>query len=615
MLSRRNRLLTARDGRTRHRLLKSLAAVPLGLALGSSPALGGARKAGAAGKARRSPEHPNVLLITIDSLRADHLGAYGYAEAIAPNLDRFAAEGLRVDAAYTAMPSTNPAHAALLSGTYPARNGVYVHLVDTLDPELPTLAGALKAGGYGTAGIFSWHSFEPPFSGLQRGFDHYRGVAVDLEAYLEQQDEPTIPPEKRLDRLVYDTSSLDEGCDDCLDGGEATIRRIIAEWQPDFSPLQVAHLRALYDREIAFTDEQLGRLLAGLRERKLEADTAVIITSDHGESFNEHDLWLHGGGLYRNEMRVPLLIRYPDHLPAGQVLGGPVGLVDVMPTLLELAHLPIPKSVQGTSLLPLLTGVEPDGQRRAFAVAGDPVVSIATREWHLIYRPTDEYVELYRPGTDRGGGGRGRRPAAPAGDGRLAARAPRGGRRPAPDVGCVRLSRGRRQAPCRASRLAGLHRPSGARGKPGRGVEREASSLAPTRAPNSGPHHDVLAYALGRSDGQDAADPLYVGVCPAVLEEVQDDLGARSGERLEAPEERPGQDAALEAGPAKEIDADEVEALAAVGHVGESVLPNHFEAGHLKSQLGPGQGQNRRIRLHADHGGRAEAAVEQVDHR
>ena len=461
MLSRRNRLLTARDGRTRRRLLKSLAAVPLGLALGSSPALDGARAAGAAEKARRGPEHPNVLLITIDSMRADHLGAYGYAEANTPNLDRFAAEGLRVDAAYTAMPSTNPAHAALLSGTYPARNGVYVHLVDTLDPELPTLAGALKAGDYGTAGIFSWHSFEPPFSGLQRGFDHYRGVAVDLEAYLKQQDEPTIPPEKRLDRLVYDTSSLDEdlalsehiedlidgkadittdaalrwldrerpsdrpfflwlhyfdphypyspppprdvvddGCDDCLDGGEATIRRIIAEWQPDFSPLQVAHLRALYDREIAFTDEQLGRLLAGLRERKLEADTAVIITSDHGESFNEHDLWLHGGGLYRNEMRVPLLIRYPDHLPAGQVLGGPVGLVDVMPTLLDLAHLPIPKSVQGASLLPLLTGVEPDGQRRAFAVAGDPVVSIATREWHLIYRPTDEYVELYRPGTD-----------------------------------------------------------------------------------------------------------------------------------------------------------------------------------------------------------------------
>src|SRR5438067_10100768 len=207
MLSRRSRYLTPRDGRTRRRLLRSLAAVPLGLTLASQPGLGAAPLARAAEKTGRGPEHPNLLLITIDSLRADRLGLYGYAEARTPNLDRFAAEGVRVDAAYTVMPSTNPAHAALLTGTYPARNGVYVHLVDTLDPELPTLAGALQAGGYGTAGIFSWHSFEPPFSGLPRGFDHYRGVAVDLEAYLEQQDEPTLPPEKRPDRLVHDTSS------------------------------------------------------------------------------------------------------------------------------------------------------------------------------------------------------------------------------------------------------------------------------------------------------------------------------------------------------------------------------------------------------------------------
>jgi arylsulfatase A-like enzyme len=179
-----------------------------------------------------------------------------------------------------------------------------------------------------------------------------------------------------------------------------TIRRIIAEWNPAFSPSQVAHLRALYDREIAFTDQQIGRLMAGLRARELDASTAVVVTADHGESFGEHDRWLHGGGLYRNELRVPLLLRYPGRLPAGRVLDGPASLVDVMPTLLQLADVSIPKSVQGASLLPVLAGEEPDGQRRAFAVGSEPALSIATRGWQLIYHPADERVEVYRLATD-----------------------------------------------------------------------------------------------------------------------------------------------------------------------------------------------------------------------
>jgi arylsulfatase A-like enzyme len=183
-----------------------------------------------------------------------------------------------------------------------------------------------------------------------------------------------------------------------------TIRRIIAEWHPDFSPRQTAHLRALYDREVAFTDEQIGRLLAGLKQRRLDTGTAIMLIADHGESFGEHELWLHGGGLYRNEVRVPLLLHYPGHLPAGRVLGGPVSAVDIMPTLLDLADAPIPATVQGASLLPLISGGERAGRRRAFAVAGDYASTVITRDWHLIYHPeTDEaaeYVELYRPGSD-----------------------------------------------------------------------------------------------------------------------------------------------------------------------------------------------------------------------
>src|SRR5439155_22370729 len=126
--------------------------------LGSLLAGPPARTVFAADKPRTLKARPNLLLISVDSLRADHLGAYGYAGGTTPNLDRLAAEGVLVSAAYTAMPSTNPAHTALLTGTYTSRNGVFVHMVDKLGPELPTMAEALQARGYQTGGTFSWHS-------------------------------------------------------------------------------------------------------------------------------------------------------------------------------------------------------------------------------------------------------------------------------------------------------------------------------------------------------------------------------------------------------------------------------------------------------------------------
>jgi arylsulfatase A-like enzyme len=483
----RRRALAVPDRINRRRLLKFLAALPAGLALESRFWQGGRLPALAISEAEPDgqasigshvqgtvldPRHPgpNLLLITVDSLRADHLGAYGYPRPITPYIDRLATDGVLVDRAYTVMPSTNPAHAALLTGAYPGRNGVYVHMVEQLPHDVPTLAENLFEAGYTTAGFFSWHSLEPRFSGLQRGFEVYRGVPVDREAYVEQQHSPTIPPEERAERLVYDLSSLPDevalseyvddlldgradittdvalrwldrertlnrpfflwvhyfdphypysrphhshrsapsatdsefggGCEGCPSGEMATIRRIIAELQPDFSPSEIAHLRSQYDQEIAFADEQIGRLLAGLGERGLENNTAVVLTADHGESFGEHGLWLHGSGLYSHEVRVPLLLRYPNHLPGGQVLRGPVSLVDVMPTLLELADLPIPASVQGTSLLPLLAGTELDGQRRIFSVASEPSLAITTDDWRLIHHLTDDRVELYRLSTD-----------------------------------------------------------------------------------------------------------------------------------------------------------------------------------------------------------------------
>jgi arylsulfatase A-like enzyme len=510
-----SRHLNSREGVRRRRLLKLLAALPASLALAAaarqsepSPAMAigdaqtdnglSAHGYGQSSTREREQAQPNLLLITVDSLRADHIGAYGYRHGSTPNLDRLAAEGVLVNSAYSVMPSTNPAHAALLTGTHPARNGVFVHMVERLAADVPTLAEVLVESGYATAGIFSWHSLEPRFSGLERGFEVYRGAVVDREAYEEQQHSSMIPVDERLDRLTYDLSNLDEevalseyaedllegkadittdaalrwlererqpdrpfflwvhyfdphypytapphdgpnaalltqikaaggdslhrpeqavgdlveafalghgqggSCEMCPTGDMATVRRIIAEVRPNFHPDEVAHLRWLYDREIAFVDQQVGRLLGALSERGPERETAVVVTADHGESFGQHGLWLHGSGLYSDEIRIPLLMHYPDHLPRGRTIAGPASLVDIMPTLLELANLPIPDSVQGANLLPLLSGAEPDGQRRAFSVASEPAVSIATRNWRLIHHLLDDRVELYSVDADPG---------------------------------------------------------------------------------------------------------------------------------------------------------------------------------------------------------------------
>jgi signal transduction histidine kinase/arylsulfatase A-like enzyme len=409
------------------------------------------------------PLRPNVMLVTIDSLRADHVGFTGYSKAKTPTLDRLASEGVYFTNTIVNQPGSNPSHASILTGTYPATHGIRSHMVDLLSSDVPTIGESFAAQGYVTAGIFSWLSFEPAYSGLNRGFQVYTNLTVNRPAYLSDSRTSTLAATyKRLKTMLALPGAMDrqmslseqvedqldgkadvttdglidwleeyqssrqasgkpfflwahyfdphypytppppfdeiepDDCVDCLDGSMPTIRKIAVE-EPDFDAAQINRLLQYYDGEIAFTDSEFGRLLQAMRTMGLEQDTLVVVLGDHGESFGEHGRWLHGESLHGSEIHVPMIIRFPQRLPAGKSIDAVAQQIDIVPTLLDLLELPVPAKVEGRSLLPLIADQEHGDDRYAVAELGDrSIVSLVTREWRLLKNTRDGAAELYR---------------------------------------------------------------------------------------------------------------------------------------------------------------------------------------------------------------------------
>ncbi len=289
----------------------------------------------ASGASATGLERANVLLVTIDTLRADHVGAYGGVDGLTPTIDRLAAEGLRVDTVYAHVPLTLPSHAALMTGAYPFVNGVRDNGSFRFDGARPTLASALKAAGYRTGAFVSAFVLDARF-GLNAGFDVYDDTFGSRSAGGE------LSVLERPAPVVFD----------------AATRWIAASAGPPSQPwFAWVHLydphepydppepfrskfqTDPYSGEIAFADATLGAALGDLGSRGLLAHTVVVIASDHGESLGDHQERTHGLFGYDATLRVPLVVWAPPALPAA-VLKGPARLVDVMPTLLDLVGVP-----------------------------------------------------------------------------------------------------------------------------------------------------------------------------------------------------------------------------------------------------------------------------------
>jgi len=353
----------------------------------------------------REPAAPSFLVVSVDTLRADHLGAYGYARSTSPRIDRFAAEAVRYANAYAPAPWTLPSHVALLTGRHPLDVGIR-DLRSAIPDGVATLAERLRGAGYATAAFVDSRprGFVGAERGFARGFDAFvheptrsqggfrDDMAATVDAALAWLDarEAARPffvflhtksvHAKRVQRWSLDPSALAE-TDAPYEKPEPWRGRFLAEGRTHFTwhdpaepevtgaryldrlnqrlaagtlepgalePARIEELVALYDGGIAYVDEHFGRLLDALAARGLDGQTLVVLTSDHGESFLEHHLFLHLE-LRPETLRVPLLVRDPSH-PGGGVVHAEAALVDVAPTLLSRAGLAVPADLAGRPL-------------------------------------------------------------------------------------------------------------------------------------------------------------------------------------------------------------------------------------------------------------------------
>jgi choline-sulfatase len=298
----------------------------------------------------RSSRHPNLLLITIDTLRADHVGAYGAKTGATPALDALASRGVRFDQAQTAVPLTGPSHATILTGQYPPAHGVRGNVVFTLGSKYPTLATQLKRGGYTTGAFVGAYPVAAAF-GFSQGFDTFN------EDFHETS--PGEPGAERRANEVADTAL--RWLDSMPKPGLFDRAQPFFAWLHFYDPhapyAPPAEYRDRfkghpYDGEIAFTDAQIGRVMDWLRASGHDADTVVMLMADHGEGLGDHREQMHAVLVYQSTMRIPMIASGPG-IPSGVVVPARVGTIDVVPTVMGLLGFDADRLLPGRDLRPL----------------------------------------------------------------------------------------------------------------------------------------------------------------------------------------------------------------------------------------------------------------------
>jgi len=288
----------------------------------------------------------NLLLVTIDTVRADHVGVYGAADAQTPTLDALAARGTRFEHAETVVPITGPSHASILTGLYPPVHGVRDNVAFPLDPRHRTLATRLSAAGYRTAAFVGAYPVAAAF-GFKQGFETF------TESFKES-DVPGAGAQRPANEVVDDTLGWLAKAGDRPFFVWMHLYDPHAPYDPP-EPYRTRFAGRPYDGEIAFADAQLGRVLDWLRSSGHEADTVVAALSDHGESLGEHGEVTHAVLLYEPTLRIPLIIAGPG-VPAGRIVSAPVATVDLAPTLLRMLGLEPGAEMTGRDLRPALRG-------------------------------------------------------------------------------------------------------------------------------------------------------------------------------------------------------------------------------------------------------------------
>lgn len=340
----------------------------------------------------------NLIIITIDTLRPDHLGCYGYDSIKTPNIDGLADNGVLFSNAYSPVPLTFPSHVSMMTGQYPIRHGVQNNCSFVLDDSAVTLAELLKKKGYTTGAIVASFVLASSF-GLDQGFDHYDDLFLQHNV-----ERPDYSKDHRIARTVTDLAK-----EWIQDNHQKPFFLWVHYFDPHSpytppSPFDESYKNDPYDGEIAYTDHQVGLFLEELRKLSLLDSTCIVLVGDHGEGLWEHNEQTHGLFIYDTTLRVPLIISYPQLLPKGNTVSSLVRTVDIMPTMLEVFGVSAKKApLQGTSLFPLLTGKAKDIPLNLYCVSRYPELNfnwaplegIVTSEgWKYIHAPKPELYNL-----------------------------------------------------------------------------------------------------------------------------------------------------------------------------------------------------------------------------
>jgi arylsulfatase A-like enzyme/Flp pilus assembly protein TadD len=356
--------------------------IVLGLALGFV----GCQRAAAP-----KPKALHVVLVTIDTLRADRLGCYGAREVATPRLDRIAAEGALAVEASAHVPLTRPSHVSLLTGLLPTEHGIRDNVSPAVVPRVPLLAERFRENGFATAAFVSSIVLDSQ-SGLDRGFDVYsdrfEGSGGDAQflSTVQRKGEDTVAEAVawlggQRGRRVFLWLHLYEPHD---------------PYEPP-EPYASRYAGRPYDGEVAWTDELFGRFEDALGSLGMRDATALVVTSDHGEGLGEHDESLHGFFAYQSTLRVPLIVRGPG-VVAGRRLERPVRLVDIFPTALELAGLaPAAETSSGRSLAPTLRGGPEPEEATVYAETLVPLLHFGWSDLRVIREGRFKYIQAPRP--------------------------------------------------------------------------------------------------------------------------------------------------------------------------------------------------------------------------
>lgn len=370
----------------------------------------------------RSFKKPPILLFDIDTLRADHLGCYGYARDTSPHIDRFSEEAALFEWVFSQGPNTPPSQASILTGLYPTSHGRIAH-DDALPEEAQTLAELLTAAGYRSAAMVDGGLMAAGF-GMEQGFESYDDEAGGLERIgpkvLDWLEDHLGDPDKQEQPFflfvhTYDVHSpyelspwrfrqryVDEIEEKPSEEYRGDMSRFMADtWHARYKPnppqLTKAELDwaiAMYDGGIRHVDDWFSRLRKALEDHGIWDEAIIAIISDHGDTFQEHDTLFHEQ-IYAPVSRIPMLIRFPGGEHAG-VYSQVVESIDLMPTLLDRADVAPPERIHGQNLLPIVQGEAGDG----IAITESPFrgrrLAAANRRVRLLHTQSSGQSELYR---------------------------------------------------------------------------------------------------------------------------------------------------------------------------------------------------------------------------